>query len=177
MRVTLGFRALASLAGGMVITFSQSKGPLQVLLVLAGLAIAQVLALAIGALVKVKRDELLSQMPLATFAAIIAVLALLNNSNTAEQFDKARWLLIIWGLISGAFGVWQVRRLGFASRAGKDWAISAGLALALAGTYLLIPQMDIITMEGLFGAYLVIDGVHLALAATGPRSQGKPTAS
>lgn len=177
MRITLGFKALISLAGGLVITFSQSKSPGQVLHVLAAYAIGHVVLLGIGVLAKLKREELLAQLPMATFATIIAVIASLGNSNEPPMYDKVHWLIITWGLISGAFGIWQVRRVGVDSRAGKDWGISASLVLALAAGFLMFPNLDIITTEGFFGAFLVIDGVHLALAATGPRNESVQSAS
>jgi hypothetical protein len=65
-------------------------------------------------------------------------------------------LVAIWGVTQSATDV-----------INQD-LISASLALLLAILFALVP-MDIVSAVGFFGAYLMLSGVHLGIAAYSPK--------
>lgn len=155
--------------GGLYITFAQNKGWYPTLLILALYCVGQLVVLAFAYALERDRSEFLASLPSAALALAVAILASVNNTNEPPIYDKIHWLLIIFGLLSGAFGLWQARRGGATLKQGGEGYISAILGLLLAAVLLLVPEMDIIATEGMFGAYLIINAVNLGIAATSPK--------
>lgn len=168
--VVLGARALVAALGGLYITFAQGKGWHQTLLILALYCIGQLVVLALAFALERDRGEFLAALPGAALALAVAILASMDNSNEPPVYNKVHWLLIIWGLLSGAFELWQARRSGASFKQGSETYIGAVLALLLAAALLLVPEIDIIATEGMLGAYLIINAVNYGIAATSPKS-------
>jgi uncharacterized membrane protein HdeD (DUF308 family) len=165
----LGVRAFVFLAVGLFITFTQSHSAATGLFALAlfgiGFAVANVAATiwAKGKYLSVESLPLtLIAMAVGLFAALIP-----QTEQTAQGLAFV-YLVAGWALISGAMELYLANRAGFRTRSGKDGLISAGLGLAI-GLLFLIVQLEIVSAVGFFGAYLVISGVHLAIAALTPQ--------
>jgi uncharacterized membrane protein HdeD (DUF308 family) len=94
--------------------------------------------------------------------------ALIPQTEPTAQALAFVYLVAGLAVISGALELYLSNRKGFRTRAGKDGLISAALGLAL-GLLFLIAPLDIVSAVGFFGAYLVINGVHLAIAALTPQ--------
>jgi uncharacterized membrane protein HdeD (DUF308 family) len=90
--------------------------------------------------------------------------AALAFSNTPNQLSAFLSLVSAWGIISGAFELYQARRNGFKTASGKDYLMSAVFALVLGLLFLAVP-LDEVSAVGFFGAYLALSGVHLGIAA------------
>jgi uncharacterized membrane protein HdeD (DUF308 family) len=165
----LGVRAIVFLAVGLFITFTQSHSAATGLLALAlfgiGFAVANV-ATTIWAKGKYLSVE---SLPLTLIALAVGLFAaLIPQTEPTAQGLAFVYLVAGWAVISGAMELYLANRAGFRTRSGKDGLISAGLGLAL-GLLFLIAQLDIVSAVGFFGAYLVINGVHLAIAALTPQ--------
>ena len=169
MQKILGVRAIVFLAVGLFITFTQSHSAATGLFALAlfgiGFAVANVAA-TIWAKGKYLSVE---SLPLTLIALAVGLFAaLIPQTEPTAQGLAFVYLVAGWAVISGAMELYLANRAGFRTRSGKDGLISAGLALAL-GLLFLIAQLDIVSAVGFFGAYLVINGVHLAIAALTPQ--------
>jgi uncharacterized membrane protein HdeD (DUF308 family) len=165
----LGVRAIVFLAVGLFITFTQSHSAATGLFALAlfgiGFAVANVAA-TIWAKGKYLSVE---SLPLTLIALAVGLFAaLIPQTEPTAQGLAFVYLVAGWAVISGAMELYLANRAGFRTRSGKDGLISAGLGLAL-GLLFLIAQLDIVSAVGFFGAYLVISGVHLAIAALTPQ--------
>jgi uncharacterized membrane protein HdeD (DUF308 family) len=165
----LGVRAIVFLAVGLFITFTQSHSAATGLFALAffgiGFAVANVAA-TIWAKGKYLSVE---SLPLTLIAMAVGLFAaLIPQTEPTAQGLAFVYLVAGWALISGAMELYLANRAGFRTRSGKDGLISAGLGLAI-GLLFLIVQLDIVSAVGFFGAYLVISGVHLAIAALTPQ--------
>jgi uncharacterized membrane protein HdeD (DUF308 family) len=165
----LGVRAIVFLAVGLFITFTQSHSAATGLFALArfgiGFAVANVAA-TIWAKGKYLSVE---SLPLPLIALAVGLFAaLIPQTEPTAQGLAFVYLVAGWAVISGAMELYLANRAGFRTRSGKDGLISAGLGLAL-GLLFLIAQLDIVSAVGFFGAYLVINGVHLAIAALTPQ--------
>lgn len=89
----------------------------------------------------------------------ISLVALLTAFIAATSFDSETTfvlLVAIWGVSQASIDFLN-----------KD-AISASLAILLAGLFAFVP-LDIVSAVGFFGAYLIISGVHLGIAAYSPK--------
>jgi len=153
LQKVLGIRAIIFVAVGLFITFTQSHSAATGLFSLAvfgiGLAVAN-----IAATIWDKRNYLsVDSLPL-TFISLAVGLFV--------------YLVAGWAVIAGALELYLANRSGFRTRAGKDGLITAVLGLAL-GLLFLIAPLDIVSAVGFFGAYLVICGVHLGIAALTPQ--------
>ena len=169
MQKILGVRAIVFLAVGLFITFTQSHSAATGLFALAlfgiGFAVANVAA-TIWAKGKYLSVE---SLPLTLIALAVGLFAaLIPQAEPTAQGLAFVYLVAGWAVISGAMELYLANRAGFRTRSGKDGLISAGLGLAL-GLLFLIAQLDIVSAVGFFGAYLVINGVHLAIAALTPQ--------
>ena len=169
MQKILGVRAIVFLAVGLFITFTQSHSAATGLFALAlfgiGFAVANVAA-TIWAKGKYLSVE---SLPLTLIAMAVGLFAaLIPQTEPTAQGLAFVYLVAGWALISGAMELYLANRAGFRTRSGKDGLISAGLGLAI-GLLFLIVQLDIVSAVGFFGAYLVISGVHLAIAALTPQ--------
>jgi uncharacterized membrane protein HdeD (DUF308 family) len=165
----LGARAAISIAVGLFITFSQSHSAATGLFALAifgiGFAITNV-----AATVRAKEKYLsVESLPLTLIALAVGLFAaLIPQTEPTAQALVFVYLVAGWALISGAMELYLANRAGFKTRAGKDGLISAVLGVGL-GLLFLIAPLDIVSAVGFFGTYLVISGVHLAIAALTPQ--------
>lgn len=169
MQTILGARAAISIAVGLFITFTQSHSAATGLFALAifgiGFAITNVAA-TIWAKGKYLSVE---SLPLTLIALAVGLFAaLIPQTEPTAQALVFVYLVAGWAVISGAMELYLANRSGFKTRAGKDGLISAVLGLGL-GLLFLIAPLDIVSAVGFFGAYLVISGVHLAIAALTPQ--------
>jgi hypothetical protein len=136
---------LASLAVGLFVTFWQSHH-----------AAVGLVALAIFTILYGLRTLFVAPkyFPIALIALITAFLA----ATSLQQNSDATFVLLvaIWGVTQAATDL-----------INQD-LISASLALLLAILFALVP-MDIVSAVGFFGAYLMLSGVHLGIAAYSPK--------
>ena len=169
MQIILGFRSAVSIAVGLFITFTQSHSAATGLFALAIFGIGFALA-NLAATIWVKGNYLaVESLPFTLIALAVGLFAaLIPPTEPTAQALAFVYLVAGWAVISGAMELYLANRAGFRTRAGKDGLISAGLALAL-GLLFLIATLDIVSAVGFFGAYLVISGVHLAIAALTPQ--------
>jgi uncharacterized membrane protein HdeD (DUF308 family) len=169
LQKVLGVRAIIFVAVGLFITFTQSHSAATGLFALAifgiGLAVAN-----IAAAIWDKRNYLsVDSLPL-TMISLIAGLfaALIPQTDPTAKALAFVYLVSGWAVVSGALELYLANRSGFRTRAGKDGLITAVLGIAL-GLLFLIAPLDIVSAVGFFGAYLVICGVHLGIAALTPQ--------
>jgi hypothetical protein len=139
-------RALASIAVGLFVTFWQSHHAAVGLVALALFTILYGLRTLFGSP---------KYFPIALIALITAFLA---ATSLQENSDAVFILLVsIWGV----------------SQASMDYinrdSISATLAVLLTALFVLAP-LDIVSAVGFFGAYLIVSGVHLGIAAYSPNT-------
>jgi uncharacterized membrane protein HdeD (DUF308 family) len=169
LKKVLGVRALIFVAVGLFITFTQSHSASTGLFALAifgiGLAVAN-----IAATIWEKRSYLsVESLPLTLISLAVGLFAaLIPQADPTAQALAFVYLVAGWAVIAGALELYLANRNGFRTRAGKDGLITAVLGLAL-GLLFLIAPLDIVSAVGFFGAYLVICGVHLGIAALTPQ--------
>ena len=168
MQKVLGVRAIIFVAVGLFITFTQSHSAATGLMALAifgiGLAVTN-----IAATIWDKKSYLsIESLPLTLISLAVGLFALLiPQTDTTAQALAFVYLVSGWEVGAGAIELYLANRSGFRTRAGKDGLITAVLGLAI-GLLFLIAPLDIVSAVGFFGAYLVICGVHLAIAALTP---------
>ena len=143
MRRIKSLRALASIAVGIFVAFWQSHDAAVGLVALAIFTIFYGLRTLFGSP---------KYFPISVIALITAFLAATN----LESFSTFVVLVTIWGLAQASIDFLN-----------KD-LISAMLALLLAFLFALVP-LDIVSAVGFFGAYLIVSGVHLGIAAYSPK--------
>jgi uncharacterized membrane protein HdeD (DUF308 family) len=169
LQKVLGVKAALSIAVGLFITFTQSHSATTGLFALAifgiGFAVANVVA-TIWAKGKYLSVESLPFTGLALAVGLFA--AWIPQTEPTAQALVFIYLVAGWAVISGAMELYLANRFGFRTRSGKDGLITAVLALAI-GLLFLIAPLDIVSAVGFFGTYLVISGVHLAIAALTPQ--------
>lgn len=168
MQKILGVRAAIFIAVGFFITFNQSHSAATGIFALTLFGIG----LAVGNLVSTiwaKRNYLtVDSLPATVIALAFGLFAaLIPQTDPTAQALAFIYLVAGWSIIFAAMELYLANRSGFRSRVGKDGLISAGLGLCL-GLLFLIVQLDIVSAVGFFGAYLVLSGVHLAIAALTP---------
>jgi peptidoglycan/LPS O-acetylase OafA/YrhL len=117
-----------------------------------------------------KKNAGLQELPVATLATLIGIFALLALMTGDGQHAAFNALVAAWGLIFGAFALYQARRWGFSDVRGRDFLISAIFALLLGALFLAV-DLDVVSAVGFFGAYLALDGVHLGIAAATPKAK------
>ena len=165
MRLQFGFRAAVSFALGVAITFLQSHSGFVGLVTLGIFGVLLGLGGSVIALFKRNGLNPLQELPIAALALIVGLFAFLASHDVPGQRAAFLALVAAWGLISGAFELYQARRLGFKTPHGRDLLISACVALLLGVLFLAVP-LDIVSAVGFFGAYLALSGVHLGIAAS-----------
>lgn len=175
MRAILASRAALSLGIGVWITFDQYFRVHNATFGLLALAVFGLgFALLNGVTTSIWGRGLVAieNMPLTVVAFLVGLLAALVPSASGQITPEASFLAMvtIWGIISGAFELYLARRAGFRSTEGRDSLINACMGLAL-GVLFLLAQPDIVSAVGFFGAYLVMTGVHLGIAAASPVKQ------
>jgi uncharacterized membrane protein HdeD (DUF308 family) len=169
LQKVLGVRAVIFVAVGLFITFTQSHSASTGLFALAifgiGLAGANIAATIWG-----KRNYLsVESLPLTLISLAVGLFAaLIPQADPTAQALAFVYLVSGWAVVAGALELYLANRSGFRTRAGKDGLITAVLGLAL-GLLFLIAPLDIVSAVGFFGAYLVICGVHLGIAALTPQ--------
>ncbi len=145
MRRIKSLRALASIAVGLFVTFWQAHHAAVGLVALAIFTILYGLRTLFGA-------------PKYFPIAIIALITAFISASSLQENSNATFILLvaIWG----------------AAQAATDFinrdVISAVLASLLALLFALVP-LDIVSAVGFFGAYLIVSGVHLGIAAYSPK--------
>ena len=169
MQKVLGVRAAVSISVGLFITFTQSHSAATGLFALALFGIGSAVANVASTIWAKGKYLSVDSLPLTLIALPVGLFAaLIPQTEPTAQGLAFVYLVAGWAVISGAMELYLANRAGFRTRAGKDGLISAGLGLAL-GLLFLIVQLDIVSAVGFFGAYLVISGVHLAIAALTPQ--------
>lgn len=170
MRQTNALRAIVSLAVGLFITFSQSHHAAIGLTALAMFGIGFAIANAVGSGVWGKGLVAIEAVPLTIVSVLIGGLAIMVPvADEAKAKLAFIGLITVWGLVSGAFELYLARRSGFKTGEGRDYLLSSTLSIVL-GLLFLVAPLDIVSAVGFFGAYLVISGVQLAVAAASPVS-------
>ncbi len=145
MRRIKSLRALASIAVGLFVTFWQAHHAAVGLVALAIFTILYGLRSLFGA-------------PKYFPIALIALITAFISASSLQENSNATFILLvaIWG----------------AAQAATDFinrdVISAVLASLLALLFALVP-LDIVSAVGFFGAYLIVSGVHLGIAAYSPK--------
>ena len=169
MQKILGARSAVSIAVGLFITFTQSHSAATGLFALAIFGIGYAVV-NVAATIWAKSKYLsVESFPLTIIALAVGLFAaLIPQTEPTAQALAFVYLVAGWAVISGAMELYLANRSGFRTRAGKDGLISAVLGLAL-GLLFLIAPLDIVSAVGFFGTYLVISGVHLAIAALTPQ--------
>jgi uncharacterized membrane protein HdeD (DUF308 family) len=169
LQKVLGVRAIIFVAVGLFITFTQSHSAATGLFALAvfgiGLAAAN-----IASTIWDKRNYLsVESLPLTLISLAVGLFAvLIPQADATAQALAFVYLVSGWAVVSGAIELYLANRSGFKTRAGKDGLITAVLGLGI-GLLFLIAPLDIVSAVGFFGAYLVICGVHLGIAALTPQ--------
>jgi hypothetical protein len=169
VRIQLVFRSAVSFGAGVFITFSQSHSPEVGLYTLSAFGLVVGLSAAALALGK-KAEGALQELPMATLATLVGLFSLLAAQSTDGQLAAFMALVATWGLISGAFGLYQARKFGFKVLAGRDHLVSSVFGLVL-GVLFLAVDLDPVSAVGFFGAYLVLDGVHWGIASASPKAK------
>jgi hypothetical protein len=181
MRQTNALRAAISLAVGLFITFSQSHAATIGLLALAIFSLGFALTNGLSSAIWGKGLVAIEAMPLTvvslligTFSVMVLVTDLSNadlNFYTTTDTSKTAFigLVTVWGLVAGAFEMYLARRASFKTTNGREYLMSAILSAVL-GLLFLVAPLDIVSAVGFFGAYLIVSGVQLGVAAATPVS-------
>jgi len=184
-RVAQAARAFVSLAVGLFLTFSQSHGAEIGLLALGLFGLGFAVLNGFASVIFQKGLAAIENVPLTMVALLIGIFALLAPNTISGAVDQTlnaatsdalafKFLVTGWGIIAGAFELYQSRRAGFKSPAGRDLLINACFGLLLALLFLVAP-LDIVSQVGFFGAYLLMSGVHTAISATSPAANSAAT--
>ncbi len=174
MRQTNALRAAISLAVGLFITFSQSHAATIGLLALAIFSLGFAVVNGLSSAIWGKGLVAIEAMPLTVVSLLIGVFSLMALSlNSNLSIDAAQTafigLVTVWGLVAGAFEMYLARRASFKTTNGREYLMSAILSAVL-GMLFLVAPLDIVSAVGFFGAYLIISGVQLGVAAATPVS-------
>ena len=113
-------------------------------------------------------------MPLTVVSLLIGVFSLMalsldSNLSTDGAQTAFIGLVTVWGLVAGAFEMYLARRASFKTTSGREYLMSAILSAVL-GLLFLVAPLDIVSAVGFFGAYLIVSGVQLGVAAATPVS-------
>ncbi len=165
-RIALAARAAISLAVGLFLTFSQSHGAEIGLLALGIFGLSFAVLTGLASVVFQMGLAAIENVPLVMVALLIGIFAL----SAADDATAFKFLVTGWAIIAGAFELYQARRAGFKNPSGRDLLINASFSLLLAVLFLLAP-LDIVSQVGFFGAYLMMSGVHIAIAAASPAAK------
>lgn len=166
MRQTNALRAAVSFAVGLFITFSQSHSANIGLLSLAIFGLAFAASNAAGSAIWGKGMAAIEAMPLTLVSLLIGIFAIMASSSEAAS-TAFIGLVTVWGLVSGAFELYLARRASLKSAIGREYILSAVLSIVL-GLLFLVAPLDIVSAVGFFGAYLIVSGVQLGVAAASP---------
>lgn len=174
MKLNLGLKAAVALATGIFITFMQIHDQVIGLIALTFLALGWAATNLLAIFLSKNRISVLESVPLIVIQTIFGLIALNAEISLVQepnsqilQFTPFVILVVTWGFLSGAYDVWQSQLVGAKTGPGRDFIISAGLNFVLAAIFL-IPNLDIVSAVGFFGAYSVLMGVHLGISAATP---------
>ena len=162
--VALALRALPALAVGLVITFTADHSPALGLTMLASFGIVTALVLALSA-VRMAAGDLRRALyiGLAVIAGVAGALALVVLGTAAGGLALLLLLTGGYAVLAGAFElVWGIRHRDRSPFARDAVVVGIG-TLALAVVLALVG--DAVTAVGFFGAYAVVLGVFLLIAA------------
>lgn len=182
MRISHFPRAIFALSGGLFITFSQSHAAVIGLSVF----IAYTLLTAVGSFIidsRAGQKKFLALSIVNLVGGLLALVAFIQSGGFAtdwyavaqsgETFSPATsqqglFLTIVagWAIVIGGIEIYLASKDGFSERSGRDFLISSFFSLALAALFLLVTP-DVVSSVGFFGAYLILLGVHWAIAAFG----------
>lgn len=165
-RIALASRAGISLAVGLFVTFSQSHGAELGLLALGIFGLSFAVLNGLASAVFQKGMAAIQNVPLVMVALLIGIFAL----SASDDELAFKFLVTGWAIIAGAFELFQSRRAGFKTAEGRDLLINSCFSLLLAVLFLLAP-LDIVSQVGFFGAYLMMSGVHIGIAAASPAAK------
>jgi hypothetical protein len=168
MRQSNALRAAVSLGVGLFITFSQLHNATIGLLALAIFSMGFAITNSLGSIVWGKGLVAIEAMPLTVVSLLVGVFALMAMSGESAQ-TAFIGLVTVWGLVSGAFELYLARRASIKSTEGREFLMSAILSATL-GLLFLVAPLDIVSAVGFFGAYLIVSGVQLGVAAATPSS-------
>jgi hypothetical protein len=168
MRQSNALRAAVSLGVGLFITFSQLHNATIGLLALAIFSLGFAITNSLGSIVWGKGLVAIEAMPLTVVSLLVGVFALMAMSGESAQ-TAFIGLVTVWGLVSGAFELYLARRASMKSTQGREFLMSAILSATL-GLLFLVAPLDIVSAVGFFGAYLIVSGVQLGVAAATPSS-------
>ena len=177
-KIAQAARAAVSLAVGLFLTFSQSHGAEIGLLALGIFGLGFAVLNGFASVIFQKGLAAIENVPLTMVALLVGIFALQAPNSIVGVVDQTlnsatsdalafKFLVTGWGIIAGAFELYQARRAGFKTPAGRDLLINASFGLLLALLFLLAP-LDIVSQVGFFGAYLLMSGVHGGISATSP---------
>jgi hypothetical protein len=172
MRQTNALRAAVSLAVGLFITFSQSHSSSIGLMALATFSLAFAVTNAGASAIWGKGLAAIEAIPLTLVSLLIGIFSLMalsldSNLSTKGAQTAFIGLVTVWGLVSGAFELYLARRASLKTVHGRDFLLSAILSAVL-GLLFLVAPLDIVSAVGFFGAYLIVSGVQLGVAAATP---------
>ena len=168
MRQSNALRAAVSLGVGLFITFSQLHNATIGLLALAIFSLGFAITNSLGSIVWGKGLVAIEAMPLTVVSLLVGVFALMAMSGESAQ-TAFIGLVTVWGLVSGAFELYLARRASIKSTEGREFLMSAILSATL-GLLFLVAPLDIVSAGCFFGAYLIVSGVQLGVAAATPSS-------
>jgi len=168
MRQSNALRAAVSLGVGLFITFSQLHNATIGLLALSIFSLGFAITNSLGSIVWGKGLVAIEAMPLTVVSLLVGVFALMAMSGESAQ-TAFIGLVTVWGLVSGAFELYLARRASIKSTEGREFLMSAILSATL-GLLFLVAPLDIVSAVGFFGAYLIVSGVQLGVAAATPSS-------
>jgi uncharacterized membrane protein HdeD (DUF308 family) len=159
-------RAVVALAVGVVVTFSADHTPSFGLAVFGGFALVSGLIGAVLHAARVAgraRGLLLASAAIDVLAGVAAVLLL----STAPTLGGFVYLIALWGVFSGASEFFAGRAGGADAKlaaAARDWRLVGGATALFGLLFAVLPPHPIVSV-GLLGAYAVVLGVFLGIAA------------
>ena len=162
MRLLLILRAAVCLEVGLIVTFSQSHSVQVGLLALTSFGVGYAMVSVFTALLQRKKLAELDSVVVTALALVVGLAA--ANAPALQDRLWFQYLVVGWGLLSGAYDLYKGRKLGFKTPRGKEYAVSSVLALAL-GLLFLFVQLDVVGSVGFFGAYMILCAVHFGISA------------
>jgi len=162
VRLLLILRAAVCLEVGLIVTFSQSHSVQVGLLALTSFGVGYAMVSVFTALLQRKKLAELDSVVVTALALVVGLAA--ANSPAAQDHLWFRFLVVGWGVGSGAYELLKARGLGLKTPRGKEHVVSGVLALALGLLFLLAP-LDVVASVGFFGAYMILCAVHLGISA------------
>jgi hypothetical protein len=162
VRLLLILRAAVCLEVGLIVTFSQSHSVQVGLLALTSFGVGYAMVSVFTALLQRKKLAELDSVVVTALALVVGLAA----ANTPADQDHLwfRYLVVGWGILSGAYDLFKSRKLGYKTPRGKEYMVSSVLALAL-GLLFLFVQLDEVGSVGFFGAYMILCAVHFGISA------------